>query len=216
MTNLEFFFDPVCPWAWITSRWVVEVQSLRSYEVRWRFISLKLINATNTADWYGDQYKRWHAMGHEALRVSVAIEGSFGNERVGDFYTAIGTQTHNMKRRDDFAASSESFISEALAVANFSEAEVKSLIGSAFDESFDERIASDTDLAFSRTGKDVGTPILTFRPGQENEGSFFGPVISRIPRGSEALTLWDAIEVVATTPGVSELKRTLRASPVFD
>ena len=105
MTDLEFFFDPVCPWAWITSRWVVEVQSLRSYEVRWRFISLKLINATNTADWYGDQYKRWHAMGHEALRVSVAIEGSFGNERVGDFYTAIGTQTHNMKRRDDFAAS---------------------------------------------------------------------------------------------------------------
>ena len=101
-------------------------------------------------------------------------------------------------------------------MANFSEAEVKSLIGSAFDESFDERIASDTDLAFSRTGKDVGTPILTFRPGQENEGSFFGPVISRIPRGSEALTLWDAIEVVATTPGVSELKRTLRASPVFD
>ena len=216
MTDLEFFFDPVCPWAWITSRWVVEVQSLRSYEVRWRFISLKLINATNTADWYGDQYKRWHAMGHEALRVSVAIEGSFGNERVGDFYTAIGTQTHNMKRRDDFAARSESFISEALAVANFSEAEVKSLIGSAFDESFDERIASDTDLAFSRTGKDVGTPILTFRPGQENEGSFFGPVISRIPRGPEALKLWDAVEVVATIPGVSELKRTLRASPVFD
>ena len=73
MTDLEFFFDPVCPWAWITSRWVVEVQSLRSYEVRWRFISLKLINATNTADWYGDQYKRWPAMGHEALRVSVAM-----------------------------------------------------------------------------------------------------------------------------------------------
>ncbi|MEI8391373.1 MAG: DsbA family protein [Actinomycetes bacterium] len=216
MTDLEFFFDPVCPWAWITSRWVVEVQSLRSYEVRWRFISLKLINATNAAEWYGDQYKRWHAMGHEALRVSAAIEGAFGNVRVGDFYTAIGTQTHNMKRRDDFAASSESFISEALVAAKFSEAEVKSLIGAAFDESFDERIASDTDLAFSRTGKDVGTPILTFRPGRDDEGSFFGPVISRIPRGPEALTLWDAVEIVATTPGVVELKRTLRSAPIFD
>jgi hypothetical protein len=86
----------------------------------------------------------------------------------------------------------------------------------ALDESLDARIEADTAEALGRTGPDVGTPILTFAPGSAHEGSFFGPVIARIPRGDEALKLWDAIEVVATTPGVAELKRSLRASPVFD
>jgi hypothetical protein len=81
---------------------------------------------------------------------------------------------------------------------------------------FDDEVAASTELALARTGKDVGTPILTFHPGQANEGSFFGPVIARIPRGEEALKLWNAVEVVATTPGVAELKRTLRSKPVFD
>jgi hypothetical protein len=90
------------------------------------------------------------------------------------------------------------------------------LIDAAFDERFDARIAADTEIALSRTGRDVGTPILTFHPGASDEGSFFGPVIARIPRGAEALRLWDAVEVVATTPGVAELKRSLRDHPVFE
>ena len=212
MSDLEFFFDPVCPWAWITSRWVEEVRSLRSYNVRWRFISLKLLNAGNTADWYTDRYKRWHAMGHESLRVAARIDAELGNEAVGRLYSAIGTEGHVKGRRDDFAASTEAYVGECLDIAGLS----RSLVESAFDESWDDRIASDTEVALGRTGRDVGTPILTFRPGADDEGSFFGPVIARIPRGAEALRLWDAVEVVATTPGVAELKRSLRATPVFD
>lgn len=212
MSDLEFFFDPVCPWAWITSRWVEEVKSQRSYDVRWRFISLKLLNASNTAEWYSDQYKRWHAMGHESLRVAARIDAEIGNEAVGRLYSAIGNEGHVKGRRDDFAASTEAFVGECLEIAGLP----RSLVESAFDEQWDQRIVDDTETALGRTGRDVGTPILTFGPGSSNEGSFFGPVIARIPRGAEAVRLWDAVEVVATTPGVSELKRSLRGSPAFD
>lgn len=212
MSDLEFFFDPVCPWAWITSRWVAEVQSHRSYDVRWRFISLKLLNKDNQADWYSDQYKRWHAMGHESLRVAAHLDATMGNEAVARLYAAIGQEGHVKGRRDDFAASTENFVGECLAIAGLD----RSLVKYAFDESLDEVIAADTEVALSRTGRDVGTPILTFHPGRPNEGSFFGPVIARIPRGDEAVRLWDAVEVVATTPGVAELKRSLRDHPRFD
>jgi hypothetical protein len=83
------------------------------------------------------------------------------------------------------------------------------------DESFDDQLRASTELAFSRTGRDVGTPILTFHPGADNEGSFFGPVISKAPRGADAVKLWDAIELIATTSGVSELKRSNRGRPDF-
>ena len=210
--DLEFFFDPVCPWAWITSRWVKEVQALRHYSVTWRPISLKLLNANNTADWYNDQYKRWHAMGHEALRLAVHLEATAGNQAVDSFYTACGIECHANRRRDDFATSTEVFMAEVLTNAGLD----PSLARYAFDESLDTVIAAETELALSRTGRDVGTPIITFKPGADNEGSFFGPVIARIPRGDEALRLWDAVETLATTPGVAELKRTQRGSPVFD
>ena len=90
------------------------------------------------------------------------------------------------------------------------------LADAALDESHDTYIRSETDLAFERTGKDVGTPIITFHPGQADEASFFGPVIASIPRGATALKLWDAIEIVATTSGMAELKRSNRSKPVFD
>lgn len=212
MTDLEFFFDPVCPWAWITSRWVCEVQTLRQYEVRWRPISLKVLNQNQTAEWYTPEYKHLHAVGHANLRVALALEKELGNGAVGDFYTALGTEGHNNRRRQDFADNTKSLVAECLAKAKLPEHFVERLD----DESFDALIVASTETALERTGRDVGTPILTFLPGQANEGSFFGPVIARIPRGEEALRLWDAVEIVATTPGVSELKRSLRGSPVFD
>ncbi len=212
MSDLEFFFDPVCPWAWITSRWVTEVQSLRSYDVRWRFISLKILNKENTAEWYTEEYKRWHQMGHEALRVAAHLDATEGNGAVARLYSAIGTEGHVKGRRDDFAGSTEAFVGECLQIAGLDPA----LVAHAFDENLDARIQADTSEALARTGPDVRTPILTFAPGTAREGSFFGPVIARIPRGGEALRLWDAVEIIATTPGVAELKRSLRATPVFD
>ena len=213
--DLEFFFDPMCPWAWITSRWVKEVQELRQYSVIWKPISLKLLNANQTAEWYNDEYKRGHAAGHDALRTACALVdhlgGNEGNEAVDRFYTALGTAAHKNGRRDEFRDNTAQFIDECLANAGLS-----TTLNQTGQSTFDDAIAASTSVALERTGKDVGTPILTFHPGQTNEGSFFGPVIARIPRGEDALKLWNAVEVVATTPGVAELKRTLRSKPVFD
>ena len=212
MTDLEFFFDPICPWAWITSRWVCEVRTLRAYDVRWRPISLKFLNENQTADWYTPEYRRMHAIGHQNLRVAVGLDQRLGNEAMGDFYTALGTEGHKNGRREDFLRTPREFTGECLDKAGLPAEYVDCMD----DESLDPEIRASTDTALERTGKDVGTPILTFRPGGRDEGSFFGPVIARIPRGDEALRLWNAVEIVATTPGVAELKRSLRGSPVFD
>jgi hypothetical protein len=205
----------MCPWAWITSRWVKEVQELRQYSVTWKPISLKLLNADQTAEWYTAEYKRGHAAGHDGLRTACALVDHFGgdegNEAVDRFYTALGTAAHKNGRRDAFRDNTAQFIDECLASAGLS-----TTLNQTGHSTFDDVIAASTSVALERTGKDVGTPILTFHPGQANEGSFFGPVIARIPRGDEALKLWNAVEVVATTPGVAELKRTLRSKPVFD
>lgn len=213
--DLEFFFDPVCPWAWITSRWVKEVQELRQYSVTWKPISLKLLNADQAAEWYTAEYKRGHAAGHDGLRTACALVDHFGgdegNEAVDRFYTALGTLAHKSGQRDEFRDNTAQFIDECLTIAGLS-----TTLNQTGHSTFDDVIAASTSVALERTGKDVGTPILTFHPGQANEGSFFGPVIARIPRGEEALKLWNAVEVVATTPGVAELKRTLRSKPVFD
>jgi hypothetical protein len=183
--------------------------------VTWKPISLKLLNANQTAEWYTAEYKRGHAAGHDGLRTACALVDHFGgnegNEAVDRFYTALGTTAHKNGRRDEFRDNTALFIDECLANAGLS-----TTLNQTGQSTFDDAIAASTSVALERTGKDVGTPILTFHPGQANEGSFFGPVIARIPRGEEALKLWNAVEVVATTPGVAELKRTLRSKPVFD
>lgn len=210
--DLEFFIDPVCPWCWITSRWVLEVQHKRDYEVTWRFISLKIINEQNTAEWYTPDYKAGHMAGLRGLRVADAIRLTEGNDAVNAFYTALGRRIHVDRRggaelREKWAE----LIAEALAETELD----ASLLAEADNDAHDEYLRSETEVAFSRTGKDVGTPILTFRPGATDEGSFFGPVISKVLRGEQAVRLWDAVELIATTPGMSELKRSARAKLDF-
>ncbi|MFT3853975.1 MAG: DsbA family protein [Ilumatobacteraceae bacterium] len=211
MADLEFFFDPVCPFAWLTSRWVEEVAGQRNYDVTWRFISLRMINEAVTADWYTPEYKAGHQAGLYGLRVADAGRLAHGNEIVDGIYTAFGTAIHLDRRvaqlRDDPVA----FGREVLGAAGLP----VELADAALDESHDAYIRADSDLALERTGKDVGTPILTFHPGAADEGSFFGPVISKVPRGEQASKLWDAVELIATTPGMSELKRSNRAKLDF-
>jgi hypothetical protein len=211
MADLEFFFDPVCPFAWLTSRWVTEVQQQRDYDVTWRFISLRMINADNAAEWYTPEYKAMHQAGLYGLRIADAARLAYDNKVVAGVYTAFGTAIHLDRRieqlRDDPVAFAEDVLGEAELPID--------LAGTALDDSHDAYIRADGELALERTGKDVGTPILTFRPGAADEGSFFGPVISRVPRGHEAAALWDAVELVATTPGMSELKRSNRAKLDF-
>lgn len=210
--DLEFFFDPVCPFAWVTSRWVVEVQQQRSYDVDWRFISLWMLNDDNTQDWYTPEYRAGHYLGHRALRIADQIrltdagsDSGSGDTAVGRWYTALGEALHRDNRRAEARDDNATFLSSILADAGFD----ASLVEHADDTSHDERLRADTELGLSRTGRDVGTPILTFRPGTDREGSFFGPVISKAPTGAEASELWDAVEKLATS-GVSELKRSNR------
>ena len=212
MADLDFFFDPVCPWAWITSRWVTEVQALRDYDVSWKFISLKIINKDLDYSKMPAGYADVHAAGTAGLRVAAKARSAAGNDAVAKVYTALGTSLHNNQEREKFVADIEGHISGLLAAAGLP----TEWAASAHDETFDRLISDETALALERAGKDVGTPILTFRPGAANEGSFFGPVISSIPRGAEALKLWDAVETIATASGLAELKRSIRARPSFD
>jgi hypothetical protein len=212
MADVEFFFDPICPWAWITSRWVVEVQQLRSYDVEWRFICLAVLNEHQTADWYTPEYRRGHMVGMECLRVADAVRLAEGNDAVSRLYTAYGTGIHVEQQREQVRADTHGFIAASLERAGLD----RGFADQFEDTSHDDHLRAETALALERTGKDVGTPIITFRAGQADEASFFGPVIARIPRGDEATRLWDAIEVLATTSGMAELKRSLRDRPRFD
>jgi hypothetical protein len=210
--DLEFFFDPVCPWAWITSRWVVDVSEQRDYEIDWRFISLWILNENNTKQWYTPQYRAGHYLGHQGLRIADAIRlGEADSSAVGRWYTAVGTALHVGAQREEARADSLAWYAGLLDAGDFD----ASYLDAADDESHDQHIRSDTELALSRAGDDVGTPILTFHPGSDSEASFFGPVISKAPTGVEALELWDAVEKLATMSGMAELKRSNRLAPDF-
>ena len=190
---------------------MVDVQTQRAYAVDWRFISLWILNEDNTQEWYTPEYRAGHFVGHQALRIADAIRlGDDDPDAVGRWYTALGESLHVQQRRDEARADADAFFTSVLTGAGFDAA----LAAHAQDESHDAWIRSDTELSLSRTGPDVGTPILTFRPGTADEGSFFGPVISKAPTGDDAVELWDAIEKLATS-GVAELKRSNRAAPDF-
>jgi len=212
VADLQFFFDPVCPWAYITSRWVTEVQQQRNYDVSWKFISLFMINDERG---YGEGKQAWrdgHFAGLQALRVASAARAAAGNDAVAAVYTALGKAIHADKRRPESSGGMHNLLREVLTEAGLNPDWAKS----ADDELHDEVIRYETKAALEATGKDVGTPILIFNPGSAEQSSFFGPVISKIPRGSDALRLWDAVYTLATTSGMAELKRSLRATPSFD
>ena len=212
MADLQFYFDPVCPWAYITSRWVVEVQQQRNYEVSWKFISLFVINDERG---YNEGNKAWrdgHFAGLQALRVASAARAAAGNDAVAAVYTALGKAIHADKRRPETSGGMQNLLREVLTESGLNPEWAKS----ADDELHDEVIRFETKTALEATGKDVGTPILIFNPGAPEQASFFGPVISKIPRGQDALRLWVAVYTLATTSGMAELKRSLRAAPSFD
>ncbi|MFZ9903002.1 MAG: DsbA family protein [Ilumatobacteraceae bacterium] len=212
MADLQFYFDPVCPWAYITSRWVVEVQEQRGYDVSWKFISLFMINNDRGYNEGNMPWRDGHMSGLQALRVASAARAAAGNDAVAAVYTALGKAIHVDKRRPKDSTELKDFARTVLSEAGLNPQWAES----ATDELHDEVIRYETSRALELTGKDVGTPILVFHPEKPNEASFFGPVISSIPRGAEALRLWDAVETLATTSGMAELKRSLRGAPSFD
>jgi len=212
MERIEFFFDPICPWAWLTSRFTVEVAGQRDLEVTWRLICLRIVNEQRNYDKeFPPQYVNAHTGGMRALRVAAALHDSEGNDAVGRYYTELGTRWHDGGRGREVREGDFSTIADAVVAAGFP----ASLADEADDESMDAFLRSETETALSRTGKDVGTPIITFAPGDTGEASIFGPVIARVPRGQEALQIWDAMELLTRTPGFAELKRSQRDTPTF-
>jgi 2-hydroxychromene-2-carboxylate isomerase len=214
MADIEFFLDPVCPWAWITSRFVTEVSEHSDLSVTWRFISLRMVNEDKDYEKeFPPQYPLLHAAGSAMLRVAAAAREHGGNDAVARLYTEFGQRMHVEGASFKLWQGEEvdDMVGPSLVAAGLP----ATLASAAEDESWDEVLREETDIALSRTGKDVGTPIITYDPARPDETSLFGPVINRIPRGQEALDLWSALSVVARTPGLAELKRTLRGEIDF-
>lgn len=208
MADVEFFFDPVCPWAWITSRFVTEVTSQKDLQVDWRFISLWMLNGERDYESeFPEGYVSSHTRGLKLLRVAAAVKAEEGNTAVANLYTAFGNKIHiekNATELDELKG-----VSEALKIAGINDSYASEMD----NEARDKLLRDETDLVLTRAGNDVGTPVITFAP--PDGPSFFGPVINRIPKGTEALELWDAIEKLAYFSGFAELKRSLRGSPDF-
>jgi 2-hydroxychromene-2-carboxylate isomerase len=210
--DLDFYLDPVCPFCWMTSRWVRLVAQQRGMTVRWRFISLRLLNAHVDYDAeFPPEYEAGHTAGLRLLRVLARARAEHGEESVGRLYEALGTQVFE---RDPLPSSTTQdlrgtagFVAPVLAGVDLPEG----LVAALDDDTWDGQVQEETDRALSLAGKDVGTPILHFRPP---EGvAFFGPVISRLPDPGRAVELWDHVVALAEFPGFAELKRSLRELP---
>ncbi|MEV4830603.1 DsbA family protein [Micromonospora sp. NPDC049257] len=200
---VPFWFDPLCPWAWITSRWLLEVEKVRPVRADWRIMSLAYLNLVQregkglSADYRDLMTKAWGS-----VRVCAAAAEHSGPRILGPLYTAIGTRLHNQRRRED-----PTVIIEALSEAGLP----LSLAEAATSTNFDQRIIDSHNQAFDEIGLDVGTPVL--RIGGK---ALFGPVITPAPQGEAAGRLWDGLVLVAGTDGFYELKRSRDRKPSFE
>ncbi len=191
--RIDYWFDPVCPWCWMTSRWIIEVAPHRELAIHWRSISLKLKNADNPDHPYAGLYNSSHRL----LRVVEAVRSAKGDDPIGDLYTEFGTRIHEQQNLDFDPA-------EALDAVGLD----PSFANAADDISWDAAIQLQTDAGLALTGNDVGTPLIGFDDPQGDPVGFFGPVISRPLERQASLRLWDSVHAAATTPGFWELKRT--------
>jgi hypothetical protein len=212
--DVRFYFDPVCPFAWMTSKWVRIVQAQRGYTVDWRFISLRMVNAdVDYETHFPPGYVAGHTAGLRLLRVAAAARDRFGSEAAGRFYAAAGGRIFDSapgparEGSDGGYRGTKEFVIPILADAGLP----ADLVDALDDEVFDAQIRQETDEALALTGKDVGTPIIQFQP--PDGMAFFGPVISRLPSPADAVRLWDHVAGLATFPGFAELKRSLREMP---
>lgn len=204
--DIEYFFDPGCPFAWQTSVWMRRVAALRGVRIGWRFISLRFINERNVDQ--PPEMVEAQVVGHRFHRVCAAARRRFGNDAVGALYRAWGERYWYVE------GTGELLDRVAAAARRIDPGRVLDAVGlpsqlleAADDASWDRVIRAETDEAFRRTGPDVGTPIITYLPGGN---SLFGPVITEVPDDDHAVRLYDALRTFADFDGFSELKRTER------
>ncbi len=194
----DFWFDPRCPFAWITSRWILEVERVRDIEVHWHVMSLAYLNQDKDIP---DDYREMLKTAWGPVRVCIKAEQEHGSEVLAPLYTAFGTRIHVEQQEFD----------KQVAVDALRDAGLPEALAEAWDDSsLDEAVAKSHHEGMDAVGDDVGTPTIHI-----NGTAFFGPVITKAPRGEEAGTLWDGCVAVASYPLFFELKRSRSADLDF-
>ena len=198
-TPVGFWFDPLCPWAWMSSRWVLDVATQRDLDITFHVMSLAILNdKPDTPEEYAQMMK--YAWG--PVRVCIKVEQEHGSAKLAELYEAMGTRFHNAKAERD-----RQTVVDALAAVGLPESYADAMQDTSLDAALDKSHHEGMDAV----GMDVGTPVIHV------EGTaFFGPVVTPAPKGEAAAKLWDGVVLVAQTPGFYELKRTRNEGPIFD